>query len=159
VYQQFLFHLLFEGAWAYLMCLVVTSMLIWQSTLLWWIIDSVSLPLVIKAKVVKEAFPMEICAARQEQSYVNQTELTSEFNLQCNYSKSLSLNDTFVRRTTDLEKTANMIWLSFSLSLTTSADTFLYGNAGARTVARKFLIGGLCVSARGFGFVRGGLTL
>jgi len=42
----------------------------------------------------------------QVQSYVNQIELTSEFNLQCN--TSLLLNGTFNRRTTDLEKTANM---------------------------------------------------
>jgi len=39
----------------------------------------------------------------QVQSYVIQTELTSELNLQCNYF-------TFVGRTTDMEKTANMNW-------------------------------------------------
>jgi len=37
---------------------------------------------------------------------------------------SLRLNGTFVRRTTDLEKTTNTNWLPFSLSVTTSADAF-----------------------------------
>jgi len=64
----------------------------------------------------------------QVQSYVNQTELTSELNLQHNLPL---LQGTFIQRTIDLEKTANMNWF-YSLSLTANADTFLYkGNLWA----------------------------
>jgi len=42
------------------------------------------------------------------QSYVNQNKLTSELNLQCNY---------FIQRTTDLERTANVNCVPFSLLL------------------------------------------
>jgi len=42
------------------------------------------------------------------QSYVNQTELTSELTSSSNAITSLLLNGTFVRRTTDSEKTANI---------------------------------------------------
>jgi len=63
----------------------------------------------------------------QMQSYVNQTELTSELTSSSNAITSLLLSGTFVRRTTDLEKTANiyMNWLPFSLSVTASADASL----------------------------------
>jgi len=45
---------------------------------------------------------------------------------------TLVLNGTFVRRATDLEKTANMNFLPFLHSLTTSTDVFLYkGNVWA----------------------------
>jgi len=36
----------------------------------------------------------------------------------------LLLNGTFIQRTNDLEKTANMNWLLISLSVTTIADAF-----------------------------------
>jgi len=51
--------------------------------LLWWSLDSVLLPLVLKPKVVKGNSAME--RRVQVQSYVNQIELTSELGLQCNY--------------------------------------------------------------------------
>jgi len=60
----------------------------------------------------------------QMQSYVNQTVLTSKLNL--NAITLLMLNDAFVRRTTDLEKTVNINWLFISLSVTTIADAFLH---------------------------------
>jgi len=49
-----------------------------SSMLLWWTIDSVSLPLVISCKG-NSAVEIPV------QSYVSQTESTSEFNFQCNY--------------------------------------------------------------------------
>jgi len=69
--------------------------------LLWWTLDSVPLPL----KVVKEALQWRSKWQTQVQSYFNQTKLTSELNLQ---GDSSLLNSIFVRRTIDLEKTANM---------------------------------------------------
>jgi len=55
--------------------------------------------------------------------YVNQTELTSELNLQRNYFTFVEGN--FFRKATDLEKIANMNWLLISLLVITSADGFL----------------------------------
>jgi len=47
------------------------------------------------------------------------------------------LKGSFVLRTTDFEKTANMDILLFSFSLTTGADAFLYeGNVGAHDPIR-----------------------
>jgi len=68
------------------MCPPATVMFVTNSMLLWWAldIDSVPLPLVIKPKVVKETLQWSGGRA-QVQSFVNQTELTSELNLQCNY--------------------------------------------------------------------------
>jgi len=43
-----------------------------------------------------------------------------------NATTSLSLNDTFLRGTTYLEKTVNMNWLLILLSVTTIADAFLH---------------------------------
>ena len=61
----------------------------------------------------------------QAQSYVNQTD---EPNWQSNWTynaiTSLLLDGTFVRKTTALEKSADMYWLPFSFSATTSADAF-----------------------------------
>ena len=47
-------------------------------------------------------------------------------NLTYNAITSLLLNGSFVRRITDLEKTAKINYLLFSLTVTISADTFLY---------------------------------
>ena len=95
----------------------------WQSVLVWWTLDRVLVPLVIKAKVIKMALQWRSEWGAQAQSYVNQTELTGA-NWDYNAITSVSLNDTFVRRTTVLEKTANINWLHFSLSVTRSADAF-----------------------------------
>jgi len=46
--------------------------------LLWWTLDSVPPPLVIKPKVVKEAVQWRSERRVQTQSYVNQNEMTSE---------------------------------------------------------------------------------
>jgi len=63
-----------------------------NSMLLWWPLDSVPLLLlVMKPKIVKGSATTEIRAAS-----VNQTELTSELNLQCNLFLP---NSTFVRKT------------------------------------------------------------
>ena len=60
------------------------------------------------------------------QSYINQTDKPNwQANWTYNAITSLLLNGTFVRKTTDLDKTANMNWLPFSLSVTTSADAIL----------------------------------
>ena len=101
--------------------------------LLWWTLDSVPPPLVIKPKVVKEAVQWRSERRVQMQSYVNQNEMTSElWSWTYKAMASLLLNGTFVGRTTDLEKTVNMNWLPFSLSVTTSIDAFLYeGNVWA----------------------------
>jgi len=50
-----------------------------------WVSDSVSLPFVIKSKVVKKALQWGSEPRAQVQSYVSQTELTSELNLQSKY--------------------------------------------------------------------------
>ena len=98
-----------------------------HSLLLWLTLDRAPLPLLIKPKVVKEALQWRSEWQVQVQSYFNQTELTSElWNWTCNAITSLTLNGTVVPRTTDLEKTVNMNWLPFSLSVTTIIDAFLY---------------------------------
>jgi len=56
-----------------------------NSMLLWWTSDSVPLPLVTKPKFVVEALQWSSKRRDQVQSYINQTELTSELNLKCNY--------------------------------------------------------------------------
>ena len=88
----------------------------------------VTLPLVIKPKVErrKGSSAMEILAASSCAKLRRSNRSDKEMNLQCNYFESLLLNDTFVRRTTDLEKTANMNWLPFSLWVTTCADALLF---------------------------------
>jgi len=55
---------------------------------MWWTLDSVPLLLVIKQKVAKEALQWSSERRVQVQSYVNQSELTSELNLKCNYFQS-----------------------------------------------------------------------
>jgi len=67
------------------MCLLVTSMLMTNSLLLWWTLDSVPLPFVIRAKVVNEALQWRSELRAQVQSYVSHIEITSELNLQCNH--------------------------------------------------------------------------
>jgi len=65
------------------MCLPATSM--FMNILLCWMLDSVPIPLVIKPKVVKKDLQWRCVRRAQVQSYINQTELTSELNLQYNY--------------------------------------------------------------------------
>jgi len=55
-----------------------------NSMLLWWTLDNVPLLLVIKPKFVVEALQWSSERREQVQSYVNQTELTSELHLKCN---------------------------------------------------------------------------
>jgi len=55
-----------------------------NSMLLWWTLNSVPLVLVIKRKLVKKALQWKYEGLAQVQSCVNQSELTSELNLQCN---------------------------------------------------------------------------
>jgi len=64
---------------------LATPMFMINNMLLWWKLDSrpLSLPLVIKPKVVKEALQWRSQRLAQVQSYVNQTELRSELNLPC----------------------------------------------------------------------------
>jgi len=50
-----------------------------------WTLDNAPLPLVIKPKVVKEALQWRFERRAQVLTYVNQTEMTSEINFQCNY--------------------------------------------------------------------------
>jgi len=56
-------------------------MFVTNSMLLWWTLGKVPLPLVIKLKVVEEALQWRSERRTQVQSYVNQSELTSELNL------------------------------------------------------------------------------
>jgi len=65
-------------------------MFLTNSMLLWWTLDGVPLPLVIK----KGSSAMEIGA--QVQSYISQTQLTSELNFPCSYFtlvKALSIEE------------------------------------------------------------------
>jgi len=83
-----------------------TSMFMTNSMLLWWTLDRVPLPLVIKPNIIKKALQWRSELRAPVQSYVNQAEIASELNLQRNYF-TVS-NGTFVRRTANLEKTVNM---------------------------------------------------
>ena len=104
------------------------GMFMTNSMLLWWTLDSVPLPLVIKPKVVKEALQW----SGEPQCKVTSIKPNWQANWTDNEITSLLLNDTFVRRTTDLEKTFNMNWLLISLSVTTISDAFLHkGNVWA----------------------------
>ena len=99
------------------MCPPATVMFMTNSIVLCWKLDSVPLPLdVIKPKVVKEA--LQWSGERK----CNVTWIKPNWQADWTYNAITSLlsNDTFVRRTSDLEKTANMSWLPFLLSLTTS---------------------------------------
>jgi len=62
-----------------------TSMFMTNIMLLWWTLDSLELSLVLKPNFVKETLQWRSEWQAQVQSYLNQTELTSELNLQCNY--------------------------------------------------------------------------
>jgi len=90
--------------------------------LLWWTLDSVPLPVVIKRKVVTEALQW----SGERKCKVTSIKQNWQVNWTYNAITLLVLNDTFVRRTTDLEKTANVNWLLISLSATTIADAFLH---------------------------------
>ena len=99
-----------------------TVMFVTNSMLLWWTLDSVPLPLVIKSKVVTEVLKW----SGERRCRVTSIKSNWQANWTCNAITSLLLNGTFNRRATDLEKTANMNWLLISLSVTTIADTFLH---------------------------------
>jgi len=68
--------------------------------LLWWSLDSVLLPLVLKPKVVKEALQW----SGERNCKVTSTKLNWQANWNYNAITSLMLNNTFVWRRTDLEK-------------------------------------------------------
>ena len=90
---------------------------------------TVLLPIAIKPKIVKEALQWR--SERQR----NVTSVKPNWQAIWTYSviTSLLLNGTVVRITSDLEKTANMNWLPFLLSVITSVDAFLYkGSSGTR---------------------------
>jgi len=102
------------------------GMFMTNSMLLWWTLGSV--PLVIKPKVVKEALQW----SGEPKCKVTSIESNWQTNWTYNAITSLLLNDTSVRRTTDLEKTFNMNWLLISFSVTTISDAFLHkGNVWA----------------------------
>jgi len=63
------------------MCPPATVMLMSKSMLLWWKLDSVPLPLVIKPKVLKEALQW----SGKFKCKVTSIKLATELNLQCNY--------------------------------------------------------------------------
>ena len=65
------------------MCPLATSICITNSMLLWWTSDSALLLVVIKLKALKEALQWRSERRARAQSYVNQTELTSELTLHC----------------------------------------------------------------------------
>jgi len=50
-----------------------------------WTLDSVLLPVVVMSKGIVKALQWRSKRWTQVQSYINQTELTSELNVQCNY--------------------------------------------------------------------------
>ena len=85
--EQFL---LFGGAWGTaLMCPLATSMFRSNTALLWWTLYNVPLTFVIKPTVVKESLQWRSERRAQVQSYVNQPEITSEFNFLTYNAKSL----------------------------------------------------------------------
>jgi len=102
--------------------------------LLWWSLDRVPLPVITKSKVVKDLCNGDLSDERK-------FKITSiKPNWQPNWTNSvitsLLLSGTFVRRTTYLEKTANINWLPFSLLVSTSADAFLHKRLGAQSTIR-----------------------
>ena len=100
-----------------------------NSMLLWWTLDSVPLPLVIKQKLVKEAMQW----GDEHKCKVTSIKPNWQAIWTYNAITSLLLNDTFIGRTTDLEKTVNMNRLLIWLSVTTIADAFLHkSNVWAR---------------------------
>ena len=108
------------------MCLAATIMFMTNSMLLWWTLDSEPLPLVIKPKVVTETLQW----SSERKCKVTPVKPNWQANWTYSAITSLLLNDTFVRRTTNLDKTANMNFLLISLSVTTTPDVFLHkGNA------------------------------
>jgi len=87
-----------------------TVMFMTNSMLLWWTLDSVPLPLVIKPKVVKEALRW----SDQRQCKVAWIKLNWQANGTYKAITSLLLNDTFIRTTTDLEKIAHELIAYFA---------------------------------------------
>ena len=86
------------------------------------------LPLVIKRKVLKEALQW----SGERKCKVTSIKPNWPANWTYNAITSLLLNDTFIGRTTDLEKTVNMNRLLIWLPVTTIADAFLHkGNVWA----------------------------
>jgi len=83
------------------MCLQGTVMFMANSMLLRWTLDSVVLPIVITPKVVTEALQW----SSERRCKVTPVKSNWQANWTCNAITSLLLNDTFVRRTTNLEKT------------------------------------------------------
>ena len=104
------------------MCLAATVMFTANSMLLWWTLDSVLLPLVIEPKAVKEALQW----GGERKCKVTSIKPNWQTNWTYNAVTSLLLNDTFVRRTTDSEKTVKMNFLLMSLAVTTIADAFVH---------------------------------
>ena len=89
-----------------------------------WKLDSVPLPLdVIKPKVVKES--LQWSGERK----CNVTWIKPNWQADWTYNAITSLlsNDTFVRRTSDLEKTANMSWLRTQKIFTRRFHSVAYG--------------------------------
>jgi len=86
----------------------VTVMFMTNSMLLWWTLESKPLPLV---KVLRESLQWR----GERKCNVTSIEPNWQANWNHNAITSLLLNDTFVRRTTDLEKTVNTNWLLISL--------------------------------------------
>ena len=110
------------------MCVAATVMCMANSMLLWWTLDSVPLPLVIKPKVVKQTLQW----SGKRRCKVTPVKPNWQTNWTYNAVTSLLLNDTFIRRTTDLEKTVKMNFLLISLAVTTIADAFVHkGNVWA----------------------------
>ena len=101
------------------MCLDATRMFMAISMLLLWCtLDSVTLPLVIKPKVVTEALQW----SGKRKYTVTPVKPKWQASWTYNAITSPMLNDTFVRSTTDLGKTVKMNFLLISLSVTTVAD-------------------------------------
>jgi len=104
------------------MCLLATVMFMTHGMLLWWTLDSVLLPIVIKPKVITEALQW----SSESKCKVTPVKQNWQAIWIYNAITSLLLNDTFFRRTTDLEKTVNINFLLISLSVITIADAFLH---------------------------------
>jgi len=133
----------FFFGWAWLMCPLATSMFMTIACYCGEHLESRQCTATSHNQAescVKEALQWRLERRVQVQSYVNQNEMASElWNWTYNAITSLALNGTFVRRTTDLEKTLNMNWLPFSLSVNTIADEFLFeGNVWAHVSYSRY---------------------
>ena len=91
-------------------------------------IRQLQLPLASKPKVAKETLQW----SGERKCKVTPVKRNWQTNWTYNAVTSLLLNDTFVRRTTYLEKTVETNFLLISLAVTTIADAFVYkGNVWA----------------------------